>query len=105
GENYAEEAVEKIAALRETAVEWHMIGHVQSRKADMMAAHFTMLHSLDGLKLAGRLDRFCAALDRRLPVLLECNVSGEESKFGFPAWEEPRWPDMLPEIEQILALP
>jgi pyridoxal phosphate enzyme (YggS family) len=103
GENYAEEAVEKIAALKETAVEWHMIGHVQSRKADLVATHFTMLHSLDSLKLAGRLDRFCGELQRRLPVLLEFNVSGEESKSGFPAWDEQRWPDLLTEVEKILA--
>jgi len=105
GENYAEEAVEKIAALKETAVEWHMIGHVQSRKANLVAAHFSMLHSLDSLKLAGRLDKFCGELKRKLPVLLEFNVSGEESKSGFPAWDEQYWPDLLAEIEKILALP
>ncbi len=59
GENYAEEAVAKIVALPETAVEWHMIGHVQSRKADLVARQFSMLHSLDSVKLAGRLDRYC----------------------------------------------
>ena len=104
GENYAEEALAKIAALKETEVEWHMIGHVQSRKADMIAAHFTMLHSLDSSKLAARLDHFCGELNRTLPVLLEFNVSGEESKFGFPAWEEERWSDLQPDIEKILAL-
>ena len=105
GENYAEEAVQKIAALQETNVEWHMIGHVQSRKADLIAAHFTMLHSLDSAKLAGRLDRLCGEMNRTLPVLLEFNVSGEESKFGFPAWEEKNWSGLQPGIEQILALP
>jgi PLP dependent protein len=105
GENYAEEAVAKIAAMKETAVEWHMIGHVQSRKAGLVAAHFTMLHSLDSLKLAGRLDRFCGELKRRLPVLLEVNVSGEESKNGFPCWEERQRPDLDAAVGQILALP
>lgn len=104
GENYAEEAVEKIAALMGTGVEWHMIGHVQSRKADLIAANFSMIHSLDSTKLARRLDRFCGELKRTLPVLLEFNVSGEESKFGFTAWEEAHWPDLEPEIEQIMAL-
>jgi len=104
GENYAGEALLKIAALKETKVEWHMIGHVQSRKADMIAANFTMLHSLDSLKLAGRLERACSELNRTLPALLEFNVSGEESKSGFPAWEEKHWTDLEPEIEQILAL-
>jgi len=104
GENYAEEALGKIAALKETEVEWHMIGHVQSRKAELIAANFTMLHSLDSTKLAGRLDRNCGELNRTLPVLVEFNVSGEESKFGFPAWEEKRWSDLNPDIEKILAL-
>jgi len=106
GENYAEEAAEKIAALGpQSGVEWHMIGHVQSRKAGLVAGNFNMLHSLDSLKLAGRLDRFCAELNRTLPVLLEFNVSGEESKSGFPAWEPERWPELEAQIEQILDLP
>ena len=104
GENYAEEAVSKMAALQETAVEWHMIGHVQGRKAGLIAENFAMLHSLDSLKLAERLDRLCGERKRTLPVLLEANVSGEESKFGFPAWEEKSWPDLGPDIEQILTL-
>jgi len=103
GENYAEEAMAKIIALKEKSeVEWHMIGHVQSRKAQLVAGHFSMLHSLDSLKLAERLDRSCAELGRTLPVLLEFNVSGEASKYGFPAWDEARWPDLLPELEKIL---
>ncbi len=105
GENYAEEAVAKIAALPETAVEWHMIGHVQSRKAGLVAGHFSMLHSLDSVKLAGRLNRYCDESGRTLPVLLEVNGSGEQSKFGFPAWDERRWPDLEPAFEQIMAFP
>lgn len=102
GENYAEEAVQKIAALGQTAVEWHMIGHVQSRKADLVAEHFDMLHSLDSLKLAARLDRFCAGHGRILPALLEVNVSGEASKYGFPAWDDAGWADLLPVFENLL---
>ncbi len=105
GENYAEEAVDKIAALPETAVEWHMIGHVQSRKADLVARHFSLLHSLDSIKLAGRLDQSCEKSGRTLPVLMEVNVSGEESKFGFPAWDERRWSNLVPAIEQIMTFP
>jgi pyridoxal phosphate enzyme (YggS family) len=106
GENYAEEALEKILALRpDFAVEWHMIGHVQSRKASLVARNFDMLHSLDSLKLASRLDRFLDEQGKSMLVLLEANVSGEESKYGWPAWDEDRWPDLLPEFEKILALP
>jgi pyridoxal phosphate enzyme (YggS family) len=105
GENYAEEAAEKIEALQNSEVEWHMIGHVQSRKAFLVARHITMLHSLDSQKLAGRLERSCGETGRTLPVLLEFNVGGEESKFGFSAWDERRWPDLLPALEELVQLP
>jgi hypothetical protein len=105
GENYAEEAVKKITALQNSAVEWHMIGHVQSRKADLVAANFSVLHSLDSLKLAGRLERFCSELGRTLSVLLEINIGGEESKNGFAAWEERAWPDLVPALEPLTKFP
>jgi PLP dependent protein len=105
GENYVEEAVEKILALRGFSIDWHMIGHVQSRKAEKVVTSFSMLHSLDSLKLARRLERSCETMSRILPVLLEFNVSGEESKFGFPAWNEERWSDLKQDMEQILAFP
>ncbi len=105
GENYAEEAVEKMRSLPAGRIEWHMIGHVQSRKAALVAGHFDMIHSLDSLKLARRLNEFCQQAGRILPTLLEFNVSGEVSKFGFPAWEETQWPALLPELEQILQFP
>jgi len=105
GENYAEEAIAKIAALPDTGVEWHMIGHVQSRKADLVTKHFSILHSLDSVKLAGRLDGYCKEQGRKLSVLLEVNVSGEGSKFGFPAWDESHWSDLGPEIDKIITFP
>jgi hypothetical protein len=105
GENYAEEGVAKKLACATTAeVEWHMIGHVQSRKARLVCQHFDWLHSLDSLKLAQRLDRFAYELGRRIPVLLECNVSGEQTKFGWPAWDEDCWQALLPDIIQIAGL-
>jgi pyridoxal phosphate enzyme (YggS family) len=106
GENYAEEAVSKKMALEGTpGITWHMIGHVQSRKAAMVAEHFDWVHSLDSLKLANRLNRFASEQGRRIPVLLECNVSGEESKFGWPAWQEAYWDTLLEPFAQILELP
>lgn len=106
GENYPEEGVTKIQSLpRQTGVEWHMIGHVQSRKARLVAEHFALLHSLDSLKLAGRLDRFAAEQNRVLPVLLEFNVGGEESKAGWDASDDSRWDAFLPDVRAILDLP
>ncbi len=106
GENYPEEGVQKISALSgHSGVEWHMIGHVQSRKAKMVCENYTYLHSLDSLRLANKLDRLCAEIGRRLPVLLELNVSGEESKSGFTAWTDAHWEPLLVEVDQILKLP
>ncbi|OQX65586.1 MAG: YggS family pyridoxal phosphate enzyme [Anaerolinea sp. 4484_236] len=105
GENYPEEAVSKMQSLNEKfKVEWHMIGHVQSRKARVVAENFVLLHSLDSLKLARRLDRFSAEAGRKLPVLLEFNVGGEESKFGWDASDETRWAELLPVVDELLAL-
>ena len=105
GENYPEEAVNKMQSLEEkNKVEWHMIGHVQSRKARLVAENFALLHSLDSVKLARRLDRFSAEYERKLPVLLEFNVGGEGSKHGWGALDEARWDDFLPDVETIIAL-
>ena len=105
GENYPEEGVMKIQSLAgQSGVEWHMIGHVQSRKARLVADHFALLHSLDSLKLARRLDRFAGEGNRVLPVLLEFNVGGEESKSGWNASDESQWESNLPEIAALLDL-
>ncbi|MGD8814732.1 MAG: YggS family pyridoxal phosphate-dependent enzyme [Anaerolineales bacterium] len=105
GENRVEEAVPKLDALTDlTDLVWHMVGHVQSRKAKTVAPRFDWVHSVDSLKLARRLDRFAAEAGRRLPVLLECNVSGEQSKAGWALWERDRWPQILPVFSEVLAL-
>lgn len=105
GENYVEEAVPKIeAAAGYAQLEWHMIGHIQSRKARAVVENFDFVHSLDSLKLARRLDRFCGELGRSLPVLLELNVSGEESKYGWPAWDEDKRDELAPDVQEILDL-
>ena len=106
GENYAEEGVTKIQSLANfSAVEWHMIGHVQSRKAQMVAGNFNFMHSLDSLKLAKRLDRFCGEARRTLPILLEFNLGGEESKGGWEASDESRWTELPGEVSEIFSLP
>lgn len=104
GENYPDEAISKQQALgAENKVEWHMIGHVQSRKARLVAENFALLHSLDSLKLARRLDGFCAELGIKLPVLLQFNVGGESSKSGWQASNESEWNALLPAVGAILA--
>jgi pyridoxal phosphate enzyme (YggS family) len=82
-----------------------MIGHVQSRKAQSVAENFHFLHSLDGIKLAKRIDRFCADVNKVLPVLLEFNVGGEASKSGWDASDETSWQALLQEVQEVLTLP
>ncbi len=104
GENYAEEIEPKRKALSIFPdVQWHMIGHVQSRKVKIVAEMVDYVHSIDSLELAVRLNRAIEEKGRELPVLLEMNVSSEESKSGWAAWDESRWNALLPDIEGILA--
>jgi pyridoxal phosphate enzyme (YggS family) len=113
GENRVEEATVKIpavhAAISGPPPTWHMVGHVQSRKAGAVVAHFDCVHSVDRLKIARRLSRFALEDGRTLAALLECNVSGEEAKFGFDlqGWErdEARLKAFFATVEEILALP
>ncbi|MBN1305335.1 MAG: YggS family pyridoxal phosphate-dependent enzyme [Anaerolineales bacterium] len=105
GENYPEEAVEKINTLQvQNSVEWHMIGHIQSRKAGLVIADFALLHSLDSYKLAAKLNRLAHEAGKRLRVLLEFNVGGEESKFGWPAWDEKNWHSLVPGVTELFRL-
>jgi hypothetical protein len=105
GENYPEEGVMKIQSMMgQIGVEWHMIGHVQSRKAKLVAEHFNLVHSLDSLKLAARLDRFAGEFGRALPVLLEFNVGGEQSKSGWNVADAAMLDALMPEMETLLSL-
>ncbi len=82
GENRVQEALPKIAAFRPQGLRWHMIGHVQSNKAGKVTSTFDCVQSVDSLSLAQLLNRHATQINIRLPVLLEVNVSGEESKEG-----------------------
>ena len=82
GENRLQAAQPKIEALG-SAYTWHMIGPIQSRKTRDVATFFDYADAVDRWKVLSLLDEQCAAAEKRMPVLLEVNVSGEESKHGF----------------------
>ncbi len=107
GENYPEETALKMDELGSLPVEWHMIGHLQSRKAGLVLARFDMLQSLDSLSLAEKLERLAvdAGKTAPLPVLLEFNVGGEVSKHGWACGDPSTWQQLLPDVERILMLP
>lgn len=89
GENRVEEAETKIPsvhALTSHRPTWHMVGHIQSRKAKFIPSLFSVVHSVDSLKLAQRLAQRAIELGMVLDILLEVNVSGEASKYGIAAY-------------------
>jgi len=81
GENYIQEAREKIALISIQA-EWHFIGHLQSNKAKFAAELFSMIHSVDRVSLAEELSKEARKRNKILPVLIQVNISGEETKSG-----------------------
>ena len=85
GENRIEELEAKVAARGRDAATWHMIGHVQGRKANRAADLAHLTHSLDSERLAERFSRIGVDEDRDIRVLAQVNTSGEASKGGFDA--------------------
>jgi len=82
GENYAQEALEKMRQLAELDIAWHYIGPIQSNKTRVIAEHFDWVHSVDRLKIAERLSNQRAEGAPPLQVCIQVNVSGEVSKSG-----------------------
>jgi pyridoxal phosphate enzyme (YggS family) len=84
GENYVQEAKEKITVLGQRA-QWHMIGHLQTNKAKYAVNLFNYIHSVDRMELAQELDKRARLIGRKINILIEVNVSGEKTKNGIPA--------------------
>jgi pyridoxal phosphate enzyme (YggS family) len=99
GENRVEELEGKVRLLGRDAATWHMIGHVQSRKAKQVAEAADILHSLDRMKLARKISASAGEAGKRMPGLVQVNFLGEESKSGFSRDEA------LDAIHEILELP
>lgn len=90
GENRVQEAEEKIATLAgrlPPEVSWHLVGHLQTNKARVASGLFAMIESVDSVRLATTLNRLAGERGTPLTILLEVNVAGEASKFGFAPGE------------------
>lgn len=81
-ENYLQEALDKQVELSDLNIEWHFIGPIQSNKTQLIAQHFTWVHSIDRLKIAQRLSDARPAGLPPLQVCIQVNISNEESKGG-----------------------
>jgi pyridoxal phosphate enzyme (YggS family) len=96
GESYVQEALEKIAALHDLAIEWHFIGPIQSNKTRSIAENFAWVHSVDRLKIAERLSAQRPAHLPPLQLCLQVNISNEASKSGVS-------PDEVADLAQAVA--
>ena len=96
GENKVQEALQKLRRV-EVPVRWHLIGHLQRNKVKSLE-HFVLLHSLDSARLADSVCEFGIERGRAVDVLVEVNLSGEESKGGYTISE------LLPEAERLATL-
>src|SRR6202012_1170099 len=103
GENYVQEALDKIEALAELReqIEWHFIGPLQSNKTRPVAEHFDWVHSVDRLKIAQRLAEQRPAHLAPLNVCLQVNVSGEASKAGVTPAEAAANAHAIPALPQL----
>lgn len=98
GENKVQEAKAKIP-LCPPGIKWHMIGHLQMNKVKDAVQLFDMIHSVDSLRAVMEISKRAMQFNKIMPILLEVNVSGETSKFGYS-------PSMLKEeIKEIIKLP
>lgn len=82
GENRVQEGLEKIEALADLSLEWHLIGHLQSNKAKRAAASFSWIHSVDRLDLLQRLDRAAVEAGTTPNILIQVDLAGETTKHG-----------------------
>ena len=98
GENYIQEAREKITTLSTYPVTWHYIGHLQSSKSKYAVRMFDLIHSVDSLKLAKELDKCAQKIEKVQDILIQVNVAKEDSKSGVYVEDTSR---LLKDISQL----
>jgi PLP dependent protein len=103
GESRVQEAASKVNALPEK-IQWHLIGHLQSNKAKLAVRLFSVIHSVDSVKLLKEINRVAAGLNKIQPVLLQVNISQEDSKFGISLAELPGLIDVAAGLNHIHML-
>lgn len=102
GENKVREAEQKIETLGREAAEWHLIGHLQSNKARKAVQLFDVIHSVDSIELAMRLERICGEEGReKLSILVQVDLAGEETKSGISEVDLPELADHLRSCKRL----
>lgn len=100
GENYVQEALDKIESLADLAeIQWHFIGHLQKNKAKYVAGKFALIHSIDSLELASSLSQQCLKKNVEQNILIQVNLAKEETKSGFDLDK------LMQDWQQLVQLP
>jgi pyridoxal phosphate enzyme (YggS family) len=100
GENHVQEAVMKMNAL-DKAVSWHLVGHLQTNKVNDVVGRFDLIHSVDSTRLLLALNRRAEHLNCTQDVLIQLNLSGEESKHGLAGDQLPGMLDQCAGLEHV----
>lgn len=98
-ESRVQDAEAKVAAVSQPGLEWHMVGHLQTNKVKTAVSLFSLIQSVDSVRLAKTVGEEAVAQNKVMPVLLEVNISGEAQKYGFSADE------IYSAIDEIAQLP
>ncbi|MCG8635818.1 MAG: YggS family pyridoxal phosphate-dependent enzyme [Desulfobacterales bacterium] len=101
GENYIQEAMEKIDSLGKESARWHFIGHLQSNKARFAVKYFDLIHTVDKLKLAREISKQAAKIGKTQDILLQINIAEEETKSGAGAGEVIDLARQISELEHV----
>ncbi len=102
GENRVQEAEKKINEVGRNATRWHLVGHLQANKARRAVQLFDVIHSLDSLELARRLERLCGEEGREnLPVLIQVDLGHEETKTGIDEAQLSQLVEGLKELKRV----
>ncbi|MFQ5330184.1 MAG: YggS family pyridoxal phosphate-dependent enzyme [Thermodesulfobacteriota bacterium] len=98
GENYIQDAREKITGINDDRIAWHFIGHLQKNKVKYAVELFEMIQTVDSIELAGEIDRRCSA---PMDILIEVNIGGEESKAGVAVEEAVELAGRVSELRKL----
>lgn len=101
GENKVQELVDKKEQLADLPISWHFIGHLQTNKVKFIVDKVAMIHSVDRLKLAGEISRECEKKNTTADILVQVNISGENSKFGVQADEAIKLISAIAQLKHI----
>ena len=100
GENYLQESLKKISKLKDLKISWHFIGSIQSNKCKEIAENFDWVHTIDRLKIARLIDRYCPE-EKFIKCLIQINIDNEESKSGIKVEEVENFLNELSGLKKI----